>query len=211
MRAATLRSWILLGMMTVAGAIPAACGGETSTSYGPPDGLVGRAAPQVTASATATGTATSTATGTATGTTPPAGDSGMPAPAGDSGTTTGTDSGTSTMGCSVSWATDVFPMLESTGSGACGSGACHANGAQQPTVLDGNAAGTYNTFKNYTLINAVGYITPGNTNPANSSIDCDLVTGLCGANPMPLAPTGSLSQTQKTTIDTWVKCGAPEN
>jgi hypothetical protein len=110
----------------------------------------------------------------------------------------------------VSWTTDVFPMLESTGSGSCGSAACHANGGQQPNILDGNATGTYNSLKGYTLLNNVGYIVPGNANPADSAMDCNLVTSTCGADAMPLAP-GALTATQKTTIDTWIKCGAPEN
>lgn len=209
MRAASAKSWVLVGVMAVAGAIPAACGGETSTAYGPPDGLVGRAAPEPTT--TATGTTPGTTPGTGTGAPPPAGDAGAPAATGDAGTTPTPESGTTTLGCSVSWATDVFPMLESTGSGACGNTTCHANGAQPPTVLDGNPGGTYNSFKGYMILDAKGYITPGDTNVADSTIDCNLVTNACGAGVMPLSPAGALSQAQKTTIDTWVKCGAPEN
>jgi hypothetical protein len=197
--------WVLLGMMVVGGALPVACGGETDTAYGPPDGLVGRTAPTATATATTTTTTTTTGTGT---TPPPAGDSGSPPPTDAGGTPTPDAGGTGA--CAVSWANDVFPMLESTGSGSCAGAACHANGAQQPTILDGNAAGTYNSLKGYTLLNAVGYITPGNTDPAGSSIDCNLVTNSCGAGVMPLQP-GTLSAAQKTTIDTWVKCGAPQN
>ena len=196
--------WLLLGVMVGVGVLPAACGGEAETSYGPPDGLVGRTAP----TATATATTTTTATGTAT--TPPVGDSGSPPPAVDSGGGTPTPEGGTTGTCAVSWTTDVFPMLESNGSGSCGSAACHANGAQQPTILDNNATGTYNSLKGYTLLNNVGYITPGDPNVGGSAMDCNLVTGTCGANPMPLAP-GTLSATQKTTIDTWIKCGAPDN
>lgn len=195
--------WVLLGVMFAGAAAPAACGGETDTTFGPPDGLVGRTAPPPTSTATTTTTGTGTAP-------PPEGDSGSPPPPpGDSGTT-GTPETGGTVGCAVSWTTDVFPMLESTGSGTCGSAACHANGGQQPNVLDGNPTGTYNAFKGYTLLNGTGYITPGNTSPTASSMDCNLVTSSCGAIAMPEAP-GALSQAQKTTIDTWIKCGAPEN
>ena len=110
----------------------------------------------------------------------------------------------------MSWTTDVFPLLESTGSGACGSATCHASGAQLPTILDANPTGTYNSLKGYTLINGKPYIAPGDTNLADSTMDCDLVTMACGANRMPLAP-GVLSATQLTTIDTWLGCGAPDN
>ncbi len=196
--------WVLLGVMLAGAAAPAACGGETETTFGPPDGLVGRTAPPP----TSTSTTTTTTTGTGTPP-PPQGDSGSPTPPGDSGTT-GTPETGGTGSCAVSWTNDVFPMLESTGSGSCGSAICHANGAQQPNVLDGNATGTYNAFKGYMILNGTGYITPGNTSPTASSIDCNLVTNSCGAGTMPLAP-GTLSATQKTTIDTWVKCGAPDN
>jgi hypothetical protein len=201
--------WLLLGSMVLGGVASAACVGETDTNYGQADGIVGRQAP--TATSSATGSTTSTATSTSTGTQPPSGDGGTMSTEGDSGTATSPEGGTTTGSCAVSWTNDVFPMLESTGTGACGNAACHANGGQQPTVLDGNATGTYNSFKGYTLINNVGYITPGNTNVTGSAMDCNLVTGSCGADPMPLAPTGTLSATQKTAIDTWIKCGAPLN
>jgi len=197
--------WLLLGIMVGAGAVPVACGGETDTSFGPPDGLVGRTAPSATA--TATTTTTSTTTGTGTATTPPAGDSGAP-PEEDGGGTPTPEGGGGT--CAVSWTNDVFPLLESTGVGTCGSAACHANGGQQPTILDGNATGTYNSLKGYTLLNNVGYIVPGNDSVTGSAMDCNLVTSTCGATPMPEAP-GALTAGNKTTIDTWIKCGAPEN
>lgn len=195
---------VLLGAMVLGGAVPVACGGEPTTNFGPADGIVGRAAPQPTLSSTST--ATSTATGTAT--TPPADDADTP-PDDDGGTTTGAESGAPAT-CPVSWANDVFPLLESTGSGACGSATCHASGGQVPSVLDGNPAGTYTGFTNLTVINNIPYIAPGNTSAAASAMDCNLVTATCGPA-MPVSPTGTLSQAQKTTIDTWIKCGAPQN
>jgi len=199
---------LLLVMMVAAGALPAACGGETDTRYGPPDGLVGRQAPQPTATTTTTTPLADGGTGMM-----PGNDSGSSGSSGSSSGGSVSSSGgaeTGTGSCAVSWTNDVFPMLESTGSGACGGATCHANGAQAPTILDGNAAGTYNSLKGYTIINGKPYIAPGDTNIADSTMDCDLVTGTCGANRMPLAP-GVLSTAQLTTIDTWVKCGAPQN
>jgi hypothetical protein len=189
-------SLLFLGLMVAVGAAPAACGGETDTSYGPADELVNHPPPQPTTTATTTSTATTPSDAGP----PPATDSGAP---GDGG---------STGPCSVSWTNDVFPMFESTGSGACGNTtSCHGNGLNTPQVLDGNAQGTYNVFKAYTLINALPYIAPNDTNPAHSTMECNLVTGACGGLPMPQAPTGTLSQMQKNTIDTWLKCGAPAN
>ena len=198
------------------GAAPLACGGETATKYGPPDGLVDRTPPQPTSTASpdsgggssgggsGSGGSGGSSSGSSSGGV--AGDSGS---AGDTGGGSGGGSGGGT--CAVSWTKDVFPLLESTGSGACGSATCHANGATTPTVLDGNATGTYNQFKAYTIINGKGYITPGDTNTADSTMYCNLVTTSCGANVMPIQPTGNLSTAQKTTIGTWIACGAPQN
>jgi hypothetical protein len=104
----------------------------------------------------------------------------------------------------------VFPILESTGPGACGNAACHG-GTNPPTVTDNNAAATYAALSKYN-INGKPVVATGVVDPAGSSLECDLgiVTPVCGIAQMPEAP-GVLSAANKTTIDTWVKCGAPNN
>jgi hypothetical protein len=113
--------------------------------------------------------------------------------------------------CAVSWATAVYPIFESTGPGQCASVSCHGGGLTAPAITDGNAVGTYMTLAAYSL-NGHAYIAAGDTNPANSAIECNLsvVQPACGALPMPAAP-GSLSATDLQTIDTWIRCGAPQN
>ena len=100
-------------------------------------------------------------------------------------------------------------MFESTGSGQCATGACHG-GTNAPTILDNNPATTYTNLKAYS-INGNPLINVGNTNPADSSLECDLgiTQPVCGLGQMPQAP-GALGANQWTSIDTWVKCGSPE-
>ena len=197
------RAWILGGLL-LSGAAPAACGSNATTDFGPPDGVVGRSAPMPSTTATTTATATS---------------SSMPADAGGSETGSSSGSGSSSGGkmqgdggttsCTVSWAKDVFTLFESTGSGSCGTAACHG-ATQLPTVTDGDAGATYANFKAYSAIDALPYIAPGDTNPAHAAMECNLVTGSCGAEAMPASP-GTLSAAQKMTIATWLKCGSPQN
>jgi len=98
--------------------------------------------------------------------------------------------------------------------GSCGSStACHASGGNQPTFLNGNAAGTYNTFSQYTLLENKPYIKLGDTNPGDTTIDCSLDTQTCYTLvPMPSASVAAnWSTTDKTLIHTWVLCGMPNN
>jgi hypothetical protein len=110
----------------------------------------------------------------------------------------------------VSWTGQVFPLLESTGAGACGNSACHG-GTSAPTILDGQAATTYTNLSKYS-INGKTLIVPGDANAADGTLECNLgmVTPACGLQTMPQPP-GALGSAQRTLIDTWVKCGAPNN
>jgi hypothetical protein len=87
---------------------------------------------------------------------------------------------------------------------------CHG-GTNPPTIVDGNAATTYTNMSVYN-INGKPLFKTGDTNPSDSTIECDLgiQTPVCGIAQMPEAP-GALSGANLTTIDTWVKCGAPNN
>jgi hypothetical protein len=61
-------------------------------------------------------------------------------------------------------------------------------------------------------INGKPLFKTGDTNPSDSTIECDLgiQTPVCGIAQMPEAP-GVLSGPNLTIIDTWVRCGAPDN
>jgi hypothetical protein len=110
----------------------------------------------------------------------------------------------------VSWATTIFPYFESTGSGTCATQICHG-GTNAPTIVDGDPATTYTNLTTYT-INGLHYLAAGQTNPAQSSIECNIgiTTPACGIAQMPEAP-GTLDATARTDITTWLTCGAPNN
>jgi hypothetical protein len=110
----------------------------------------------------------------------------------------------------VSWPATIFPYFESTGSGECGTQSCHG-GTNAPTIIDGNPATTYTNLTTYS-INGLHYLAAGQTNPAESSIECNIgiTTPLCGLAQMPTAP-GALNATARTDITTWLTCGAPNN
>jgi hypothetical protein len=78
-------------------------------------------------------------------------------------------------------------------------------------ITDADPATAYSTLAAYP-INGVNYLVAGNSNPAVSSIECNLgiTQPSCGLLAMPASP-GVLSAADKQTIDTWVRCGAPEN
>jgi hypothetical protein len=104
----------------------------------------------------------------------------------------------------------VFPILKSSGDGKCASAACHG-GASTPTITDADPAGTYATLAAY-AVNGAAYIVAGDSNPADSSFECNLgiAQPSCGLLAMPQSP-GALSAADRQTIDTWVRCGAPQN
>jgi hypothetical protein len=76
-----------------------------------------------------------------------------------------------------------------------------------------NATTTYNNLKAY-VINGKPYINAASTDPAQSTIECNL-QGACGAEAMPKAgpPANAppATATDIAKVDTWLKCGAPNN
>jgi hypothetical protein len=160
------------------------------THFGPPDGLVGRELPApvgVDAAASPDASPSSPTDGSAL----------LP------------DGGS----CSVSWGSQLFPNMTASGAWKCGSSSCHG-GFQAPKVT-ASASATYANFAAYTLTPpapALPYILPRNTDPTKSGIECNLSGTSCG-NQMPLATGGAqlLTASQIAMIDTWVKCGAPDN
>jgi hypothetical protein len=112
--------------------------------------------------------------------------------------------------CAVSWSSAVYPLLQGTGPGACASAQCHG-GSSTPTISNSDSANTYATLTAF-MLNGHAYIAAGDSNPADSAIECNLgiAQPACGALAMPAAP-GALSAANLQTIDTWIRCGAPQN
>ena len=178
-------------MFAIGVAVFAACGGETDTNYGPPGGLRNAQLPSPTGTGTGTGTGGK--------------DSGAPNDSGMGGDVT-------TMNCTVSWKTQIYPKMQGAGTWKCSDTACHG-GNTPPAISATDATAAYNSLKGY-VINGKPYFAVGNTDPAASSFECNL-KGTCGAAAMPI-PGGGGGATAATgaeiaDVDTWLKCGSPNN
>ena len=190
----------MVSMASIAGLL-AGCS-DSGVSYGPPGGLSGKSLPQPTQSSP--GPAGSPEGGTVA-------DAGG-SRARDAGSTDGAmaiDSGA----CSVSWSTQLFPNMTATGRWKCGDSTCHG-GFQSPKVT-ADPRTTYAAFTAFTMTPpapAIPFVLSGATDPSQSGIECNLGSTACGAQ-MPLTQAGAqpLTRADVTMLDTWVKCGAPEN
>ena len=112
--------------------------------------------------------------------------------------------------CSVSFKTDILGAFGAS-SPQCSTAGCHgANPPIYPPHIDpGDPAGMYTTFSQFTLSNSAPYINPCSTDPTKAGIECNLAqTGGCGQH-MPQG--GQLAADAITKIDTWLKCGSPNN
>jgi hypothetical protein len=156
--------------------------------YGPPGGLAGKSLPPPTLW---TSGAQDSDGGEATDAAPP----------GDGDT------------CSVSWSGQIFAAMSASGRWKCGDSSCHG-GLQSPRISS-DARATYQALAAFTMpppSRAVPFLSPGSTDPSQSGIECNLSGSTCGVQ-MPLTQAGAQPPTQEdlAMIDTWVKCGAPEN
>jgi hypothetical protein len=74
---------------------------------------------------------------------------------------------------------------------------------------------TYAHFASYTMRLGplkLPYVLAGDPDPSKSGIECNLTSDGCG-NRMPLTYNGArrLSAQEAQMLDTWVKCGSPNN
>ncbi len=174
---------VAAGALAAAGAIVVlACGENATTSYGNPSGLSHANLP---------------------------GEAGISALVCDAGALEGGAAPTDG-GCAVSWSADIAPKMAAAGAWKCASGGkCH--GAQQAPLLDAaTPAALYASLQAATVNgNPYPYLNPDSGDPTQSSIECNLAQA-CG-NGMPLAPGTPLTPGELCAIDTWVRCGAPQN
>jgi hypothetical protein len=122
--------------------------------------------------------------------------------------------------CQTSWSKDIY--VNATGAWDCTNTAqCH--GGLQPPRMTADPSGTYATLVAYTLQmspkklpngSPLPFIQPGSTDPTVSGIECLLAGNTCGTQ-MPNSLNGvtgtPLTQAQILNIDSWVKCGSPNN
>jgi hypothetical protein len=165
---------------------PSGCSSDDSTHYGPPGGLLGKMLP-------------------------------LPASGGSDGGSASFDAGGGALAdggsCAVSWTTQIAPGMAPGGKWKCADSTCH--GGLQGPKMTADPAATYASLASYTTQFAprmLRYIDPGNTDPAASGIECNLSGATCG-NQMPLTFNGAqpLSSQELADLDTWIRCGAPEN
>ena len=121
------------------------------------------------------------------------------------------DSGT----CAVSFSKDIEPMFSTQSVWGCTNMNCHGGTIQAPQIT-GVAAADYASLTAYSMNFYRPYINPCSTDPAESSISCNIRTsgGSCdGMSEMPVLQYGNSAPTaaQLTTLTNWLKCGAPNN
>jgi len=112
--------------------------------------------------------------------------------------------------CAVSFAKDVLAIY---GTAGCSEVTCHggATPLNQPRIEPSDGPGMWQEFQAFTLSNGKPYINPCSADPTQSTISCNLAAGpptLCGTH-MPQG--GQITPADITKIETWLKCGAPNN
>lgn len=110
--------------------------------------------------------------------------------------------------CAVSFSKDVLTTFAAANCQAAG---CHggASPQNQPPIDPADATKTWNGFAAFTLTNGKAYINPCSLDPAVSTIACNVSSAAPCGSVMP--PGIGLPADVVTKIETWVKCGAPNN
>ncbi len=110
--------------------------------------------------------------------------------------------------CAVSFKTILaaFKAANCQTAGSCHGGATPPN---QPRINPDDAPGMWAEFTTFKLSNGKLYVNPCSTDPTQSTIGCNVnAAASCGAV---MPPGAGLAANVVTDIDTWLKCGAPNN
>jgi hypothetical protein len=203
-----VRPWLVAGAAALLSGLVAACIlDEERTRFGGPEGLHDRQLPEP-----------MTAVAPDPGAGPEVGDGGAAAVCDADGLP---DSGP----CAVSWRKDIYAYI--TGAGHCGDpqGACHApqnprSAGQKPPIHMSDPDDAYRTLVAFRGSRFAGrrYIDPCSRDPSVSAIRCNLTMSSPGkayCDPaMPQAgqvPAEPLDDAGLDKLDTWLRCGAPNN
>ena len=114
--------------------------------------------------------------------------------------------------CAVSWKTDIWPKMSSSGVWGCANNKCHGATANDPSGLDGQDH-AYAILTAWTKTAGKPYINPCSTDPDASSFLCNM-SAACGTHmPYPdnTIGTGPAAPADLATLTTWVQCGSPNN
>ncbi|HEY8073310.1 MAG TPA: hypothetical protein VIF62_04360 [Labilithrix sp.] len=183
---------LLLVVAGVAIAVAAACTtdyqkGLDDPNYGGPNALVGEKQPPTSSELTGGG-----------------GEGGASSSGGGAACGMAVDGGP----CAVSWSKDLVPAFQMGTS--CSIVGCHGQGAAPQFDLT-NASGAYTALANWKIADGRYYIDPCSTDPTKGALECNVAKAApqCGAQHMPTG--GQLPDDVLTKIDTWSKCGSPNN
>lgn len=115
--------------------------------------------------------------------------------------------------CAVSFKTDVLGALAASAP-ACSLPTCHggANPPNPPRIDTADGPGMWKEFAAFKLSDGKAYINPCSQDDKQSGLACNLYAagqaGACGTH-MPSG--GQLTPDAITKIETWLKCGSPNN
>ena len=113
--------------------------------------------------------------------------------------------------CAVSFAKDV---LGAFGLANCSTANCHGGTTPRnlPRIEPSEGPGMWQEFQAFTMTTGKAYINPCSTNTATMGMGCNLIAegqpGACGVH----MPQGTqMPPDAVAKINTWLKCGAPNN
>ena len=109
--------------------------------------------------------------------------------------------------CAVSFKT----ILAAFKAANCQTASCHgtATPPNEPRIDPDDPTGMWEEFAGFKLSNGTDYINPCSTDPAKSTIGCNVNAATpCGAV---MPPGVGLPGNVVADIETWLKCGAPNN
>lgn len=111
--------------------------------------------------------------------------------------------------CAISFKTNILPAFKTANCQTAGS--CHGgtNPPNQPRIDPDDPAGMWTEFSNFKLSNGKPYINPCSTDPAQSTIACNCNQAAPCGSVMP--PGTGLPANVVADIETWLKCGSPNN
>ncbi len=115
--------------------------------------------------------------------------------------------------CAVSFANDILKGLVDVGK--CTDAGCHVGAVPvaQPRIDPADAPGMWQEFQAFTISTGKPLINPCSTDDKQSALACNLYAagspGACGVH----MPSGSaqLPPDLVTKVETWLKCGSPNN
>jgi hypothetical protein len=111
--------------------------------------------------------------------------------------------------CTVSFKDVILPAFQAANCQTAGS--CHGGESppNQPRIDPADGPGMWAEFAAFKLSNGKVYINPCSTDPTASTISCNVNKAASCGSVMP--PGLGLSADVVGKIDTWLKCGAPNN